>query len=196
MSLSDGDSPEEGDVWFRIATQPSHLVRGRVHHSAFGGNAIAPPRADKNRTWTRELSGRLRSMAGTLDEIKRFAETYCEALTNRGGGKATFTGVMYVRVADAKVNYGSCSTAVYYTPLDEDSAHADFTFTGWIGDGQEEKDRFKLWFTDLLTALHHPGQLQLLPQAEDVPSAQVETPSAQQKVGTNSDGPPSPLDAT
>jgi hypothetical protein len=114
-------------------------------------------------------------MTGTLDEIKDFAEKYCEALTNRGAGKATFSGVMYVRVADAKVHYENIfSTAVYYTPLDTDNAHADFTFTGWIGDGKEERERFNLWFTDLLTALHHPGQLKLLPEVQDAQAAPTE----------------------
>jgi hypothetical protein len=129
MPLSDGDRADDGDIWFRIATQPAHLVRGRVHHSAFGGTAIAPPK--KNRPWDRELSGRLRTLAGTLEEIATHAETYCAVLTAKG---KTFSGVMYVRVRDGKRNYDSIlATAVHYTPSEHDRAHADLTFKGWIG---------------------------------------------------------------
>jgi hypothetical protein len=166
MSLSDGDPADDGDLWFRIATQQGHLVRGRVHHSALGGSAIAPPK--KNGPWDRELSGRLRTLAGTLEEITTHAERYCEALTAKGQGKKSFCGVMYVRVRDAKQKHNDIlTTAVHYTPSDEDRAHADLTFKGWIGNTQEDRERFNLWITGILHALHHPGQLELLPEAED-----------------------------
>ena len=172
MSLSDGDPAADGDIWFRIATQEGHLVRGRVHHSAFGGNAIAPPKEGSNRPWDRELSGRLRSLAGTTEDIRRHAEAYCETLTSKGQGKKTFLGVMYVRVRDAKRSYENLlTTAVHYTPLDGDDAHADLTFNGWIGDKKEDRERFNLWFTSVLQALHYPGQLQHLPEADDTQSA-------------------------
>jgi hypothetical protein len=171
MSLSDGDPAGGGDIWFRIATQQGHLVRGRVHHSAFGGNAIARPTGGKNRPWDRELSGRLRTLAGTLEEITHHAEAYCEAETAKGGGTKTFSGVIYVRVRDAKKSFENIlTTAIHYTPLDKDKAHADLTFNGWIGD-TEERQRFNLWFPDMLHALHHPGQLQYFPEAEDTRSA-------------------------
>jgi hypothetical protein len=174
MSLSDGDPADCGDIWFRIVTQENHLVRGRVHHSAFGGNAIASPKPGKNRPWDRELSGRLRSLAGTLQEITKHAQTYCETLTARGQGTKTFLGVMYVRVRDAKKSYENIrTTAIYWTPLSDDQAHADFTFKGWIGDTKEEKERFTLWFSGVFQALHHPGQLQYLPEAEDTQSTLV-----------------------
>jgi hypothetical protein len=166
MWLSDGDPADGGDIWFRIATQQSHLVRGRVHHSAFGGNAIARPPEGRNRPWDRELSGRLRTFAGTLEEITQHAEAYCVALTARAQGTKTFSGVMYVRVRDAKKSFEAIlTTAIHYTPLDDDEAHADLTFNGWIGDTQEERERFNLWFAGMLQALHHPGQLQYLPEA-------------------------------
>jgi hypothetical protein len=169
MALSDGDPADDGDIWFRIATQPGHLVRGRVHHSAFGGTAIAPPK--RNRPWNRELSGRLRTLAGTLEAIVTHAETYCAVLTRQGQGKKTFSGVMYVRVRDGKRNYDSIlATAVHYTPSEDDSAHSDLTFKGWISNSNEDRERFNLWFTDILHALHHPGQLEHLPEAEDTRS--------------------------
>jgi hypothetical protein len=167
MSLSDGDPASDGDIWFRIVTQEKHLVRGRVHHSAFGGNAIAPPK-DRNRGWDRELSGSLRSLAGTIDDIIKSGEEYCAAQKARGAGNMTFSGVMYTSVADATRNYeNTVATGVHYTPLEHDPSHADLTFTGWIADTKDEKDRFLLWLTDIVYALHHPGQLRHLPQAID-----------------------------
>jgi hypothetical protein len=78
---------------------------------------------------------------------------------------------MYVRVRDAKKTYENITTEIHYTPLEDDNAHADLTFNGWIGDKKEDWERFNLWFTDMLHALHHPGQLQYLPEAEDTRSA-------------------------
>jgi hypothetical protein len=57
------------DVWFRIATHKDYIKNGRVLHGAFGGNAIAAPSAQKRRGWDRELSGRLRSLAGSVSDI-------------------------------------------------------------------------------------------------------------------------------
>jgi len=173
MSLSDGDPAYGGDIWFRIATQQGHIVKGRVHHSAFGGNAIAPPNRAKNRPWARELSGRLRSRAGTLDQIVQRAEKYCADLTANapGQGQKVFSGVAYIRVRDAKVSFEDALTGgVHFTPL-TDPAHADFTFDRWIGNKREERERFNLWFTGILKGLHHPGQLDLLPAEEDTRTA-------------------------
>jgi hypothetical protein len=172
MSLSDGDPADDGDIWYRIATQQGHLVRGRVHHSAFGGNAIARPKADKLRPWDRELSGRLRTLAGTIEEITQHAKTYCEALSAQGQGTKTFSGVMYVRVRDARKSFENIlTTAIHYTPLDSDNAHADLTFNGWIDEDLARRERFNIWFQDILHALHYPGQLQYLPEPEDTRSA-------------------------
>jgi hypothetical protein len=170
MSLCDGDPADDGDIWFRIATQQGYIVKGRVHHSAFGGTAIAPPNPAKNRLWARELSGRLRSHAGTLDEVARHADQYCADLTANapGQGQKVFSGVAYIRVRDAKLSFENALTgAVHFTPLDTDPAHADFTFDRWIGNTREERERFNLWLTGILKGLHHPGQLDLLPAAED-----------------------------
>src|SRR6266404_9998248 len=102
MSLSDGDPAQDGDIWFRIVTQEKHIARGRVHHSALGGNAIARPK--KSRPWDRELSGRLRTFAGTLEQIRTHAEAYCKDMSEKGQGKKTFSGVMYVGVREARKN--------------------------------------------------------------------------------------------
>ncbi len=161
MPLSDGDPAQDGDVWFRVATNESHIRKGCVHHSAFGGNAIAPPAKEKNRPCTRELSGRLRSLAGNVEEEAR---AFCDAQSQRGGG-IKFSGVMYVHVAKAKLTYeNKITTAVHFTPLDRDKAHADFTFKGW-NEMKDEKERFLLWLTDKFEGLH-PGQLHHLPNPD------------------------------
>ena len=159
MSLSDGDPADDGDIWFRIATQQGHIVKGRVHHSAFGGNAIAPPSPAKDRPWARELSGRLRSCAGTLDKIAQHADSYCAELTTNapGQGQKVFSGLAYVRVRDAKVSFENALVGgVHFTPLDADPAHADFTFDRWIGNTREERERFNLWFTGILQGRASP----------------------------------------
>jgi hypothetical protein len=172
MSLSDGDPAPDGDILLRIATQNGHIVRGRVHHSAFGGKAISPPAPAKGRPWTRELSGRLRSHAGSLENIEHHAIAFCEAETARGGGTKTFSGVIYARVADAKKAYETIlTTGIHFTPLSTaDAAHADLTFYGWLAnESKEERERFQLWLSGILLGLHCPGQLQLLPDAHMPP---------------------------
>jgi hypothetical protein len=64
----------------------------------------------------------------------------------RGGGEKTFAGVMYARVAEAKLVWERITTGVHFTPLDEDDAHADLTFHGWLADeSKEEKQRLAGW---------------------------------------------------
>lgn len=164
MSLSDGDPAPDGDIWFRIVTQQDHIKRGRVHHSAWGGNAISEPSPEKARPWSREASGRLRSRAGSLENIERDANVFCQTAL---GGSKTFYGVIYARVADAKLSFESIlTTDIHFTPLTSDTAHADLTFYGWLAnESKEERARFNLWLSEKLLALHHPGQLCHLPDA-------------------------------
>jgi hypothetical protein len=164
MSLSEGDPAYDGDIWFRVVTNQEHIKRGRVHHSAFGGNAITA--SDKKRPWARELSGRLRSLAG---DVEQEAIAYCREMTARGGGEKSFHGVIYARVAGLKLTYEhdhSIKTAVYFTPLGRDPAHADFTFSAeWPND---EKERMVHWLSDRFEGLH-PAQIHHLPQPECKP---------------------------
>jgi hypothetical protein len=170
MSLSDGDPAPDGDIWFRIATQENHIVKGRVHHAAFGGKAISSPPLAKGRAWTRELSGRLRSLAGSLEDIEHDAKVYCNAQTALGGGAKTFSGIIFTPVADAKRTYETVlTTGVHFTPLQHDAAHADLTFYGWLADeSKEERQPFLLWLSAMLQGLH-PAQLRLLPDAHIPP---------------------------
>jgi hypothetical protein len=172
MSLSDGDPAPDGDVWFRIATQRDHIKQGRVHHAAFGGQAISSPAPEKGRPWARELSGRLRSRAGSLQDIEHAANDFCAAETARGGGTKTFNGVIYVSVADAKQTYEAIlTTGVHFTPRQDDTAHADLTFHGWLlNESKEEKERFQIWLSGKLQGLY-TAQLHHLPDAHIPPKS-------------------------
>jgi hypothetical protein len=174
MALSDGEPARRGDVWFRIATHKDHIKNGRVQHGAFGGNAIAAPNPHKHRTWDRELSGRLRSVAGSVPEIAAHAEKYCADQTARGGGKKIFHGVMYSRVADIRRTYkDAVASNVHFTPNPPaDTAHSDLTFTGWSINTKPELEEFTIWLSDYLHALY-PAQLDKHLPDEELPSKLV-----------------------
>ncbi|MGB5085203.1 MAG: hypothetical protein WBO09_11475 [Methylocystis silviterrae] len=175
MSLSDGDPAPDGDIWFRIVTHEKQIKRGGPHHSAWAG-AIRPPKAGKNRPWARELSGRLRSLAGSLDDIARHGEAFCEEQTALKQGTKTFNGVIYARVRDIRQweFENSLRTNVHFTPHKPppkpvDEAHADLTFDRWLeNETDEEKERFNLWLSGRVEALY-AVQLHYLPEAEVAP---------------------------
>jgi hypothetical protein len=82
-----------------------------------------------------------------------------------------------VRVANIKQVYGTISpwtilaTGVNFTPLPDDPAHADLTFYGWLAnESNEESERFLIWLSAILQALHYPSQLHHLPNADIPPS--------------------------
>src|SRR5262245_44457780 len=113
MALSDGDPARDGDIWFRIVTHPDHIKNGRAHHGAFSGNAISAPR--KQRPWDRELSGRLRSLAGSHDDVIASAEKYCADLTQRTKQTKTFSGIMYGQTEELRQTYQqTIRTGVYF----------------------------------------------------------------------------------
>jgi hypothetical protein len=114
---ADGDRAADGDVWVRIITHQDHIRRGRIHHSAFGGNAISAPKQPRNRPWSRELSGRLRSEAGSIQDIENHAVQFCNEQTQLGGGTKTFYGVMYGRVSELKKTFeGVITMGVHFHP--------------------------------------------------------------------------------
>jgi hypothetical protein len=174
MALSDGESASGGDVWLRIATHKDYIKNGRVQHGAFGGNAIAAPSAQNQRAWNRELSGRLRSVAGSVSDIVSHAERFCADQTRRGGGTKVFHGVMYSRVGNIKRIYkDTIASNVHFTPNPpSDPAQSDLTFTGWNINTRPELEEFTIWLSDYLHALY-PAQLE-----EHLPDAQPETPFA------------------
>jgi hypothetical protein len=174
MALSDGEPANDGDIWFRIATHKDYIKNGRVLHGAFGGNAIAIPNAQRQRAWDRELSGRLRSFAGSVPEIVTHSEQFCADQTARSGGTKIFHGVMYSRVAEIKDTYkNTISSNVHFTPNPPtDPAHSDLTFTGWNINTKPELEEFTIWLSDYLHALY-PAQLE-----EHLPLARPHPPFA------------------
>ena len=113
----------------RVLTSKDYWRRdGTLHHSAFTGAAIAPPRADK--PWTLELSGRLLSLVGDVEQESR---DFCTP-------PRTFAGLMYQTVENLRSAGNSfhrntgCPTDVIYTPIDQpgrkDLAHADLVAYG------------------------------------------------------------------
>lgn len=179
MTLSDGDDAPSGDTWFRIATHPDHIKNGRPHHSAFTGNALS--KSKDRRPWARELSGRLRSKAGDNESVIDHGRRYCAKL----GNNRVFAGIMFAPSNNLRSSYTAnghqIETNVSYTPLPNDDAHADLTFTPWtIPEGQSEEDKsqrqeFYSWLGDHLQVLldntRSTGQNQIrqfLPAAIDL----------------------------
>lgn len=183
MSLRDGDAAADGDVWFRLITSESHISRGKIKAGAFKGKFLGKAKA--GRPWTTEISGRLRSVAGSIDDIGNHAETYCKA---RQGSGQKFAGLMFCSKRAATKVFDKFSMDVYFTPIlsgsDADPAHSDLGITGpLIQEGSAEHDQLIIELSDILRGLHNPDQIDLLPEAQTVGSNQeaAETPQAMDK---------------
>jgi hypothetical protein len=125
MGIAAGEPADIGDVWLRVITlQKYWKADGTLHNSAFGGRAIAPP--DPARPWGLELSGRLLSL---IKNIKAESKALCEA-------PREFAGIMYQTIenlrseGDAYHRPTGCRTDVFYTPKEDDKAHADLAIYG------------------------------------------------------------------
>jgi hypothetical protein len=169
MPLADGDRPANGDVWFRVLTSNSHIVKGRVNHAAFKGNFMRPPKAANNRPWNAEASGRLRSLAGSIDDVNAHAEDYCTKLNTK------FFGLMFPKKPLSGAVVQNLTLDFCYTPiLNGDTAHADLTFTGPVpAEKSPEHDQLMHALVDRFTAIY-TGQIELLPPATIQPPSLLE----------------------
>jgi hypothetical protein len=161
MPPADGDPALDGDIWYRILTHKDYIARGRVQHGALRGRTIKPPSPDKQRPWNAELSGRLRSLAGTVEDVRDNAHAYC-ATVHRD-----FHGLMFQKEDLRGQMVGDIALGVCYTPIDGgDQAHSDLTFTGAIPfvERSEEHDRFIIALSKKFHGLH-VDQVDLLPNA-------------------------------
>jgi hypothetical protein len=161
MPLVDGDPAAEGDVWYRILTSDKHITKGRIQHAAFQGKFIKPPPPEKNRPWNAEASGRLRSLAGSIDDVRVHCRGYCGKI-NR-----SFYGLMFPKEPLAGQTIESLEVGIFYTPIEgTDEAHSDLTFTGNVPfvERSEEHDRLVMALSGKFNALH-PDQIALLPDA-------------------------------
>jgi len=163
MPLSEGDFAEDNDTWFRVLTEDKYIRKGRIHHSAFsGGRTIAPPDPAKNRPWSHELSGRLRSLS---TDVQREAQEYCAEISRRTRQNKGFAGLMFSNVANLRTTLAArITTGVMYTPLPGTPSHADLTFTGSTAADITIPGVLVDWLQDAVTGLY-PSQLSLLPGA-------------------------------
>jgi hypothetical protein len=163
MPLADGDPADDADTWLRVLTEEGYIKKGKIHHSAFTGRAISPPDPSVNRSWSHELSGRLRSLCA---DVEAEARAFCDDMTTRTQRTKSFAGVMFCQVGAARQMIDAIAARVHFTPLDADKAHADITFTNST---EEDLDRLVMWLTDLVIGLH-PSQLSLLPASIGPPA--------------------------
>jgi hypothetical protein len=166
MPLADGDQPAEGDFWFRVLTSSGHSARGRINHAAFKGKFLGPAKPD--RPWDAEASGRLRSLAGTIEAARDHAIQYCN------DNNSTFYGYM-VPVHGKKIIgtvVEGVTLDVRYTPISGgDIAHADLTFTGSIpAINTDEHKKLMMGLQDYFAAIHET-QWWMLDTAIASPSA-------------------------
>jgi hypothetical protein len=169
MPLADGDRPADGDVWFRVLTSNSHISKGRVNHAAFKGNFMRPPKAGSNRPWDAEASGRLRSLAGSIEDVNADAEAYCTKHSTK------FFGLMFPKKPLSGAVIQNLTLDFCYTPiLNGDSAHADLTFTGQVpAEKTPEHDQLIHALVDCFTAIY-AGHIELLPPAKIEPPTMVQ----------------------
>jgi hypothetical protein len=168
MPIADGEPADDGDIWFRVLTEESYIRKGKIHPQAFkGSKTIAAPDPAKQRQWSHELSGRLRSL---VSDVVDEANAYCEEITRTTKQTKTFNGVMYCSIPEATKEFEkTITTQVCYTPRQRDKAHADFTFTGSADATEDVFDRVRLWLCDVVNGLH-PAQIKLLPRATTTPT--------------------------
>jgi hypothetical protein len=140
--IAEGERASDGDVWFRILNSDSQIKRGTLNHGALKGQ-IRKTKAEAGRPWQSEMSGRLRSIAGIVEEIKEHAADYCKKQDR------TFHGVILSRCKSLRIDFGGITSAVHFTPIKDgnyaDPAHADLTFSGKaIEPKSEDEERLLL----------------------------------------------------
>ena len=167
--IAEGERASDGDVWFRILNSDSQITRGKLNHGALKAQ-IRKTKADAKRAWQNEMSGRLRSIAGTVEEIKKHATEYCEKQSRK------FYGVAFSRCGDLRIEYdfGGITSAVHFTPIKEgkhaDPAHADLTFAGKeIEPKSEDEERLLLRLHREFNVLYPDQMDRLLPDAQPEP---------------------------
>jgi hypothetical protein len=160
MALVDGDPAPDGDLWYRILTSDRHITKGRIQHGAFQGKFLNSPPAGKARPWHAEASGRLRSLAGSINDVETHCHEYCKK-ENR-----TFYGIMFPKEELAGQTIENLAVGIYYTPIEGgDQAHSDLTFTGSVPvEKTAEYDKFIMALSKKFNAIH-PDQINLLPDA-------------------------------
>jgi hypothetical protein len=137
MALSDGEPAEPADIWLRVITNERYIrADGRLNNQAFKG-AIAPP--DIRRTWSHELSGRLKSL---INDIAAESLQFC------GVRQKPFVGVMHAVVSALRTQIDNrITTDACYTPKPDDGAHADFVTFDSVDD---DLPRIRDWLQEIV----------------------------------------------
>jgi hypothetical protein len=167
--ISDGEPASDGDVWFRILNNKEYIVRGNLHYNAIKGQ-IRKTLAEDGRPWQYEMSGRIRSIAGTVEQIKEHAVEYCKK-QNR-----SFHGVALSKCKGLSIDFEGIKSVVHFTPIKEekyaDPAHADLAFFGkTIEPYSEEEERLLLLLQKKLSALYPEQMESFFPDAAQEPLA-------------------------
>jgi hypothetical protein len=132
--LRPGDPALKQELWIRPLTNVKHFPNGRIHHSALGGrNAISHP-IRRSATWQAEISGRLRSRAGSIEAVKsaaiKLAKRQRAEIEKRqvAGFDPTdirFVAIAYARVGDLRNPQVDFGCDVLFDPTCRDGAHAN-----------------------------------------------------------------------
>jgi hypothetical protein len=163
--LADGAPASELDCWFRVLTNKDHWTSdGRVHHSAISAKQFGKSRRPER--WAHEISGRLASLAGPIDEIKAEGEARAARASKNFAdqgkpvpSKIGFHGVAFAKIATLRgAVTAQIASDVVYTPYEPpgDTAHADYVTMGSL---DTDYETVRDW---LLKKLRHvdPSKLQ------------------------------------
>jgi hypothetical protein len=124
--VTSGDAAAPDDVWLRPITNETHLKPTAVHHGALK-KWIAPP-DDPTKPWKLEVSGRLRSLVGSVssDAIQKVESQKANlAAANKNIPSAIrYCGILYSTVEDVRA-ITDFNGDVIYEPTADDTAHAN-----------------------------------------------------------------------
>jgi hypothetical protein len=124
--VNPGDAAAPDDIWLRPVTNETHLKPTAVHHGALK-KWIAPP-DDPNKPWKLEISGRLRSMVGSVStDAAQMVEAQKAKLASANKkipSAIRYCGILYSTVEDIRT-ISDFNGDVIYEPTAVDSAHAN-----------------------------------------------------------------------
>jgi hypothetical protein len=125
MALNAGDAADASDTWLRVLTADYWKRDGKIHNSAFTGQALAAPKEPQG--YTLEFSGRLLSLT---QDVEAEGREFCKGL------RREFYGLIFQKVENLRSEGNSehqstgCRTDVFFTPKETDKAHADLVAFG------------------------------------------------------------------
>jgi hypothetical protein len=154
--MIDEERAADDDYWFRVITSDKHVTKGKVNHGAFT-KEFRKPKQGKGRPWLSEMSGRLRSQAGTSAQIIEHGKGFATAWSTK------FHGIAFVSCDKLTYDKDGLSMAAYFTPLPDgkwpDPAHADLAVFGKeVLPRSEEEERLFLHMHKHMVFLH-PDQI-------------------------------------